>query len=161
MDKMMHTAAGENASVVASETGEGSKGATPKKAQTKRARPETARTPARSKAARPSHGLKNAGPAKSAKVQPQRATKPKKMAASSAGPRRVKGREFPPGTKAAIILGLLRKSGGVTIEQIMKATGWQAHSVRGFLSGVVKTELKLKLQSRDDSRGKARYFVKP
>jgi hypothetical protein len=77
------------------------------------------------------------------------------------GPRRVKGREFPPGTKAAIILGLLRKSSGVTIAQIMKATGWQAHSVRGFLSGVVKTELKLKLQSRDEARGKARYSVKP
>ena len=159
MDKMMHTAAGENASVVAPETGEGSKGATPKKAQTKRARPATARpTAARLKVAKPSNGLKNARPAKSAKAQ---ASQPKKTASSSAGPRRVKGREFPPGTKAAIILGLLRKSGGVTIAQIMKATGWQAHSVRGFLSGVVKTELKLKLQSRDDSQGKARYFVKP
>jgi hypothetical protein len=160
MDKLMHTAAGENASVVAPQTGEGSKGVTPKKAQAKRTRPATARpTPARSKANKPSHGKSNAGPVKPAKAQPQRASK--KTASSSAGPRRAKGREFPPGTKAAIILGLLRKSSGVTIAQIMKATGWQAHSVRGFLSGVVKTELKLKLQSRDDSQGKARYSVKP
>ena len=159
MDKMMHTAAGENASVVAPETGAGSKGATPKKTPTTRTRPATPRpTPARSKVAKSSHGLKNARPAKLVKAQ---ASQPKKTASSSPGPRRVKGREFPPGTKAAIILGLLRKSSGVTIEQIMKATGWQAHSVRGFLSGVVKTELKLKLQSRDDARGKARYSVKP
>ena len=160
MDKLMHTAAGENASVVAPETDEGRKAATPKKAQTKRTRPATAAsTPARSKATKPSRGKSNASPVKPAKAQPQRASK--KTALSSAGPRRVKGREFPPGTKAAIILGLLRKSGGVTIEQFMKATGWQAHSVRGFLSGVVKTELKLKLQSRNDSQGTARYSVKP
>ena len=160
MDKMMHTGAGENASVVAPQAGEGTKGATPKKAQAKRTRPATAAsTPARSKATKTSRGKSNARPVKRAKTQPQRVSK--KTASTSAGPRRVKGREFPPGTKAAIILGLLRKSGGVTIEQIMKATGWQAHSVRGFLSGVVKTELKLKLQSRNDSQGTARYSVKP
>ena len=48
---------------------------------------------------------------------------------------------------------MLRSSDGVTIATMMKATGWQKHSVRGFLAGVVRKRLKLKLEStkvRDD-----------
>jgi len=39
------------------------------------------------------------------------------------------------GTKTDKILGLLKQSGGVTLQELVKATGWQPHSVRGFLSG--------------------------
>jgi hypothetical protein len=42
---------------------------------------------------------------------------------------------------------MLRSTGGVTITALTKATGWQPHSVRGFLAGVVKKRLKLKLES--------------
>jgi hypothetical protein len=41
------------------------------------------------------------------------------------------------GTKTDKVLGLLKQSGGVTLQELVKATGWQPHSVRGFLSGTI------------------------
>ncbi len=43
---------------------------------------------------------------------------------------------------------MLRSPTGVTIAAMMQATGWQQHSVRGFLAGVVRKRLKLKLTSK-------------
>ena len=40
-------------------------------------------------------------------------------------------------TKKASVLALLRRPGGASLQELMSATGWQAHSVRGFLSGMV------------------------
>ena len=60
---------------------------------------------------------------------------------------KIQARSSRSGTKQEAVLALLRQPTGTTIAVMMKATGWQQHSVRGFLAGVIRKRLKLKLGS--------------
>ena len=51
------------------------------------------------------------------------------------------------GTKQSAAIEMLRSPGGATIAALTKVTGWQSHSVRGFLAGIVRKRLKLDLES--------------
>lgn len=52
-----------------------------------------------------------------------------------------------PQSKQSQLISLLRQPGGSDITQLMQATGWQAHSIRGVISGVIRKRLGLKVLS--------------
>ncbi|MFN3262131.1 MAG: DUF3489 domain-containing protein [Pikeienuella sp.] len=71
---------------------------------------------------------------------------------AAVAPRARKTRE---GTKQATLIAMLRAPGGATIAEIAAATGWQAHTVRGALSGALKKKLGLEVTSeKDGARGR-------
>ena len=62
-------------------------------------------------------------------------------------------------TKQQTCLDLLSRPEGTTVEELQAATGWQQHSVRGFLAGAVKTKLGLTLLSEKPDAGPRRYRI--
>jgi hypothetical protein len=65
----------------------------------------------------------------------------------------------PPGTnKQSRLIALLGAAPGATLEQMMKLTGWQAHSVRGVISGVLRKRLNLNVTCTPDPAGGARIY---
>ena len=61
------------------------------------------------------------------------------------------------GSKKAIVLGLLRQPNGATLTEIMKATDWQKHSVRGFISGALGKKMGLIVESTKNETGERSY----
>jgi hypothetical protein len=88
-------------------------------------------------------------PSKSKSERPQAAHKP-----SKSPPSRQKQ-----ATKAERIFTLLRRPQGATITELTKTTGWQAHSIRGFLSAMLKRKMKLKVRSERPEGKERRYRV--
>ncbi len=64
-----------------------------------------------------------------------------------------------PDTKTAKVLAMLRRTEGATLDQIMSVTGWQAHSVRGFVSGTLGKKLHLTVISTKAEDGQRRYSL--
>src|SRR5690606_140420 len=62
-------------------------------------------------------------------------------------------------SKSETVIKMLKGGKGTTIAAMMEATGWQAHSVRGFLSGTVKKKMGLAISSEAGKDGVRRYRV--
>ena len=74
---------------------------------------------------------------------------------TAAGVTEPKERKVRAGTKQAQLIEMLRSSEGASIEEIVAATGWQPHTVRGAIAGALKKKLGLDVTSdRDEKRGR-------
>ena len=75
---------------------------------------------------------------------------PPKRKAKAAKPGKVAAAETPTpraGTKQALMIELLKRPKGATVEQIAAATGWQHHTIRGAISGALKKKLGLTVEA--------------
>jgi hypothetical protein len=64
------------------------------------------------------------------------------------------------GSKTATVIALLEHKGGATLTEIMKATGWQAHSMRGFISGTLGKKMGRTVESSKRDDGERLYQLK-
>jgi len=120
--------------------------------------------------------LDGGSPAEAATTAPKRANKAKaaakksknarsaaKVPAKAAKGKRAKAGNKPAaardGSKKAEVLGLLQRKSGATLAQIMKATGWQAHSVRGFISGTLGKKMGRTVESTKREDGERVYTI--
>ena len=62
-------------------------------------------------------------------------------------------------SKQALVIGLLQRPEGATIAQIVEATGWQQHTVRGTLAGTLKKRLGLTITSTKETGGQRVYRI--
>lgn len=74
-------------------------------------------------------------------------------------PKEAKQPKQAPETKSARVLALLQRKGGATVQEIMAATEWQPHTVRGFLAGTVRKKLGLTVTSTKADGGKRTYVI--
>ena len=88
------------------------------------------------------------------------ATRAKKRAKAPKVANRAKSAGAREGSKTAKVLALLKRPGGATSKELMKATGLQPHSVRGFLSGTIGKKMGLKVTSIKGEGGERSYSIK-
>jgi Protein of unknown function (DUF3489) len=119
----------------------------PEKAPSKKGASQKKGAPKGQKAAK--GGKAKAAPKKEAKTSTKSA-KPARKTQEASTPR--------PESKGAIILALIGRAKGATLTEIMKATDWQAHSVRGFLSTAAKKH-DLKIDSSKTDAGDRVYKI--
>jgi hypothetical protein len=96
--------------------------------------------------------------AQGAHVAPKKGKAAKKTRPAKDARKPAKEKGTRDGSKATQVLDLLKRPDGATLAELMKATGWQAHSVRGFLSTAGKKH-RLKIESTKTGAGERTYKI--
>jgi hypothetical protein len=120
-----------------------------------KAKGSKATNPTKKAATAPAKSAKAKKAARSAKAKPattkKAVSKPAAKAAKKAAPR--------DGSKKQIVLSLLGRKSGATLAAIMKATDWQTHTVRGFISGMLGKRMGLTIESTRSESGERTYKI--
>ena len=85
---------------------------------------------------------------------------PKSAKAGKRPTRKVRAHTGRDDSKKALVIRLLERAKGATLGELMRETKWQAHSVRGFISGTLGKRLKLKVESFKTDKGDRAYRLK-
>jgi uncharacterized protein DUF3489 len=64
-------------------------------------------------------------------------------------------------SKQDAVIAMLRRAEGATVDEVVRATGWQRHTVRGVFSGTLKKKLGLVLASAQEERGRVYRIAEP
>ena len=127
-------------------------------APTRRRTPEEVQLKPSSKAAQAKSGGQKTSSRErgSNTVEPQKAEKPTRIrgARTRATPEPSPDAVLPRVSKQAAVIALLRRPEGVTVAELVTATGWQPHTVRGLFSGTLKKKLGFGLSSAPEDRGR-------
>ena len=91
--------------------------------------------------------------------KPTKPTAPRMVRGKAAKTRKAAPTQAKQTSKQDQVLTLLRRQDGASIDEIVAATDWQSHSVRGFLSGAVKRRLGIDVISEKGEDGIRRYHV--
>ena len=91
------------------------------------------------------------GKAKAAVPKEAKARKAAKPAKEATTPR--------PASKGAKVLELISRAKGATLAELMQVTGWQAHSIRGFISGNLGKKMGLTVESAKREDGERVYSL--
>ena len=103
--------------------------------------------------------------ARRAHVAPKKGKSGKKASAAKKAPKAKKGAKSKEsaspreGSKTDRIMELLKRKDGATLAEITKATDWQAHSVRGFISGALRKKMGLTVTSTKGENGERSYSI--
>jgi hypothetical protein len=125
----------------------------PEKAASKKAASQKKGAPKAKKAAKEAKSTSKRAPA--AKPAAKKEAKPASKKAAKVKEAKVP-REF---SKKAIVLDLLRRPKGATMAEIAKATDWQNHSIRGFISGNLTKKMGLTVESTKNEAGERTYKI--
>lgn len=111
--------------------------------------------------AQPKASKKARAGARSAHVAPKKGKSGKKAKAAKKAPKGGKKTGVARlGSKTATILEMLKRSGGATAKELLKATGWMPHSLRGFISGTLGKKMGLTVVSSKGDDGERTYSIK-
>ena len=122
---------------------------------------ETAAAQAPASSEKPKADKKARVAPKGAHVAPKKGKPTKKASPAKKAPKGAKkAAGARDGSKTAKVLELLKRKDGATLAEIMKATDWQAHSVRGFISGTLGKKMGLTVTSTKAEDGERNYSIR-
>lgn len=122
---------------------------------------ETAASPAPAESAQPKVTKQAKRAPRGAKGAKTKGKSAKKTTPAKKAPKGAKNAKVArEGSKTDRVLDLLKRPGGATAKELVEATGWQPHSVRGFLSGTIRKKMGLTVTSSKTEDGERTYSVK-